>query len=208
MAPARVRRSEDAPTAYLFDFDGTLTREELLPRIAEQADVPEMADLTRRTVAGEIPFRESFRRRVEMLAEVPVDVVAAIVADVPVHERLMEWIVEHRDVCWVVTGNLDCWVGPWLDDWGLRSYTSKAVVRDGRATLLAGGILEKASVLSDFAGWRTVMVGDGANDAELVRDVDFGIATQLVHPAPEVLIECADCIVNDEETLCRILSRL
>ncbi|MFT4284218.1 MAG: HAD-IB family phosphatase [Protaetiibacter sp.] len=195
------------PTVYLFDLDGTLTRQELLPLIAQRAGVSGMAELTRRTVAGEIPFRESFRRRVEMLADVPVELVAEVVLGVPVHEQLMAWVLERREHCRVVTGNLDCWVGPWLRHWGLEGYTSRSRVEDGRVSLEVGGILEKASVLAEFDGYRTAMVGDGANDAELVRDADLGIAAQLVHTAPEVLIECADVIVNDEETLCRILSR-
>jgi len=202
-----LRDPDDEPTVYLFDLDGTLTRQELLPLIAERVGVPGMAELTRRTVAGEIPFRESFRRRVEMLAEAPVELVAEVVLEVPVHEELMAWVTERAESCWVVTGNLDCWVGPWLERWGLEGYTSRSRIEDGRVTLEAGGILEKASVLADFPGRRTVMVGDGANDAELVRDAGLGIAAQLVHTAPEVLIECADVIVNDEGTLCRILSR-
>src|SRR5690606_5512350 len=103
----------------MFDLDGTLTREELLPKIAKAAELPSIDELTRRTMAGEIPFQESFRQRVELLSRVPADLVASVVASAPVHEQLMAWITEHRDQCWVVTGNVDRWVRPWLDHWGL-----------------------------------------------------------------------------------------
>jgi len=195
-------------TAYLFDLDGTVTTEELLPKIARAADLPDIDELTRRTMAGEIPFQESFRRRVSMLSRVPVEVVAEIILAVPVHQQLMAWIQERRDQVWIVTGNVDRWVQPWLDHWGLRGFASTSAIVDGALTLPTGGILEKASVLSQFTGRMRVMTGDGANDAEIVRAADFGIASQLVHAAPEVLVESADCIVNDEEALCRVLSRL
>lgn len=195
-------------TIFLFDLDGTLTKEELLPRIAVAAGLPSIEELTRRTMAGEIPFQESFRRRVDILSRVPVELVAEVVASAPVHEKLMSWVTEHRDQCWVVTGNVDRWVQPWLEHWGLRGFTSTTNMVEGKLTIAPGGILEKADVLRHFRGRRTVMVGDGANDAEIVREADYGIAAQLIHSAPEVLIESADCIVNGEEALCRILSRL
>ena len=195
-------------TAYLFDLDGTLTREELLPKIARAAALPDIEELTRRTMAGEIPFQDSFRRRVAMLSRVPVDLVADIILAVPVHERLMSWIQERREQVWVVTGNVDRWVEPWLQHWGLRGFASRSQLDNGVLTLPADGILEKASVLRRFVGRRTVMTGDGANDAEIVRAADYGIASQLVHAAPEVLVESADCVVNNEEALCRVLSRL
>ncbi|HEX4402414.1 MAG TPA: HAD-IB family phosphatase [Galbitalea sp.] len=199
---------QDRPNVYLFDLDGTLTREELLPKIAVAAGLPSIEELTRRTMAGEIPFQESFRRRVELLSRVPVELIAEVVASAPIHERLMDWISDHREQCWVVTGNIDRWVMPWLDHWGLRAFTSTSSFVDNRVRLAPDGILEKIDVLSNFAGYRTVMVGDGANDAAIVGAVDFGIAAQLIHAAPDVLIESADCIVNSEESLCRVLSRL
>lgn len=198
----------DSNTAYLFDLDGTLTREELLPKIAQVASLPDIEDLTRRTMAGEIPFQQSFRQRVAMLSRVSTELVAETILSVPVHLQLMEWIQEHRDEVWIVTGNLDRWVEPWLRRWGLRGFSSRSEVNDGVISIPRGGILEKASVLSKFSGLRTVMTGDGANDAEIVRAADFGIAAQLVHSAPEVLVESADCVVNSEEGLCRVLSRL
>ena len=88
--------------------------------------------------------------------------------------------------------------------WQVDVFERSPAAMDSRG----GGIVLQADVLQHFAGHRTVMVGDGSNDAEIVREADYGIAAQLIHSAPEVLIESADCIVNGEEALCRILSRL
>jgi HAD superfamily phosphoserine phosphatase-like hydrolase len=197
----------DSPV-FLFDFDGTLTTEELLPLLADEIGLEGIRDLTERTMQGELAFEESFRQRVELLAEVPLATVAEIVLAVPLHERLMEWISERREQCWIVTGNLDCWVAPWLAKWDLRGYTSTSTYLDGRVGIAPNGILDKVTVLKDFTGRRTTMVGDGANDAGIVRESDFGIAAQLVHTVPALLLASADCVVNDEGALCRILSRL
>lgn len=197
-----------APTAFLFDLDGTLTKYETIPIIADAFGLESLNELTRATVSGDIPFQESFHRRVQILSEIPAGVVAEVVLSVPVHETLMSWIRRNRQKCWVVTGNLDRWVQPWLDHWGLRGFTSLSQLHNGKIRVAPGGLLEKSSVLRHFAGRKTVMVGDGANDAELVRNVDYGIACQLVHTAPEILVESADCLVNSEEGLCTVLSRL
>jgi phosphoserine phosphatase len=146
--------------------------------------------------------------RVEMLSTVPVELVAEVILSLPVHEQLMSWIGERRDDVRVVTGNVDRWVQPWLDHHDLVGYSSKSEMVDGTLRLATDGILEKSTVLADFVGVRTVMVGDGANDAQIIRDADYGIASQLIHAAPEVVLESADCIVNSEEALCRVLSRL
>jgi HAD superfamily phosphoserine phosphatase-like hydrolase len=192
---------------FLFDFDGTLTTEELLPLIADELGLDDIRELTARTMRGELEFEESFRRRVELLAEVPRETVAGIVLAVPLQERLMDWIGERPDRCWIVTGNLDCWVAPWLERWGLRGFASTSVAVDGHVTVAPGGVLDKTTVLRHFVDNPTVMVGDGANDAGIIREADFGVAAQFVHSVPEMLRLAADCVVNEEEALCRILSR-
>lgn len=193
--------------AYLFDLDGTLISTELLPVIgAELGIFDQINELTKATMAGEIPFDQSFRHRVELLADVPIERVAEIILAQPVHEELMEWVLAKRHLCWVVTGNLDCWVNPWLEKHGLRGFTSKSDNVNGR--LRVENVLHKASVLSYFPGCKSIFIGDGANDSEIMRSVDVSIACSLIHPASQVLLEVADYLVMEESPLCRLLSRL
>ena len=50
---------------FLFDLDGTVTSAETLPIIANHFNcLEEIGELTKRTVQGNIPFVESFIRRV------------------------------------------------------------------------------------------------------------------------------------------------
>lgn len=194
-------------TAYLLDLDGTLTTVELLPLIAREVGLEQrVADLTRRTMAGELAFYDSLRRRVEMLADVPLATVHEIVSSVPVHEQLLGWARQRADQCWIVTSNLDVWISPLLARLGLPAYSSTAHVENGRVCL--DTVLVKPDVLADFATWRTVMVGDGANDAGIMAQADIGVASALMHPPAPVVIEAADYLALEEETLCHLLSRL
>lgn len=194
-------------TRYFFDLDGTLTSVELLPLIAKEVGLEaEMAELTASTMAGDIPFEESFRMRVGWLSEVPVGLISDIVLTAPVHTKLLEWVVDRRDQCMVVTGNLDCWVSPWLDYYGLRGVSSTAFVENGHVGVQE--ILEKQRVLSDFGNFRTVFVGDGANDAQAMAQADIGIANAIVHSVPNVVLEVADCVALEEDVLCQTLSQL
>ena len=46
---------------FLFDMDSTITKEEVLPTIAQKINRnAEMRNLTEATMRGEIPFRTSF----------------------------------------------------------------------------------------------------------------------------------------------------
>lgn len=194
-------------TAYLFDLDGTLTSVELLPLIAREVGLEQpIRELTERTMAGEIAFPESFRHRVHLLSEVPTETVAEIVCAAPVHDQLLAWVAENREQCWVVTSNLDCWVAPWLRQNQLRGFTSSSSITEGRVSIHE--ILYKQDVLSQFEGMRTVMVGDGANDAEILMEADVGVANALVHPVPDVVLEVADYLAHTEESLCTLLTRL
>ena len=202
-----MRQHAHSTTTYLFDLDGTVTAAELLPLIAEEVGLrEEIQELTTATMAGEVPFDASFRQRVELLAEVPIGRVAEIVDAAPVMEELLSWIKDRRDSCWIVTANLDCWVQPWLDRHGLNGFSSTADLTSGRVRVKR--ILRKESVLSEFPGCRTVMTGDGANDAELMSECTVSIANAIVHDVPPVVLEVADYLVMTEEVLCRTLSRL
>ena len=60
-------------TKFIFDLDGTITKEETLPLIARHFKVEgKIEELTRATVAGEVPFIESFIQRVDILGKLPV----------------------------------------------------------------------------------------------------------------------------------------
>ena len=196
---------------FLFDFDGTITSVEVLPEIAKRVGLEaEMAELTRATMQGEIPFDESFRRRVQMLSAVSISDVVDTVMQVPLHRTLMEWIMLNKADVAVVTGNLDCWVNPWAERYGLDCFASESKI--DASGVGVERILKKQTVVESFrakfSNTQVVMVGDGANDAEALRKADIGIANAIVHDVADVVVESCDVLVASEDTLCSILSRL
>lgn len=97
--------------AFLFDLDGTVTKEEILPALAEQVGLlEEMREMTEKTMRGEIPFQSSFLARVEMLKTIPVSRVAEIVEKTPLNEELVQFIRTNASRCYIVTGNIDVWI--------------------------------------------------------------------------------------------------
>lgn len=191
----------------LVDLDGTLTRTELLPVIARHVGLEEeMTRLTAATMAGEIPFDVSFRERVAMLADVPIAAVQDAILSAPVFDELLGLLREQPERALVVTGNLDVWVQPFFDRHGLAGISSRATVADGKVAGIAS-ILSKDVALAHFGSRPRIAVGDGANDAAMIRGAEIGIAWCGVHAAAEPVLEVADYAFAREETLCRFLRR-
>jgi len=194
---------------YLFDLDGTITAKEILPELGRLANMhAELLVLTQATMSGAVPFAESLRLRVEVLGGLSLDDVHGVVMAIPVRETLMNWIQQHREQVWIVTSNLNIWVQPLLERWGLKAFTSHGVLTDGRISVPMDGILDKSVIPRMFPEFKVIAIGDGANDETLLEESDFGIAFAHRSPSAKGLIDVADCVVTSEEALCQVLSRL
>ena len=158
---------------------------------------------------GELPFKNSFLARVEMLRSIPVSTVSDIVANIPLHEELVGFIREHAEDCYIVTGNLDVWIGALVERIGLpmtHCLCSTASVQDDRL-LRVNSVLDKGTVTEQFVR-PVVAVGDGSNDAEMVRLAEIGIGFGGVRPVAYSLMSNATHVVYDEGRLCRFLKTL
>jgi phosphoserine phosphatase len=199
--PSRARVVDQ----FLFDLDGTITRQEILPEIARVIGLEtEIAELTRRTMAGEFPFESSLRRRVEILRGVPVSQVRAIVAAIEVDPHIEAFLSEHRDRCTIVTGNLDVWIEDLVARVGVPCLSSIARV-DGDRLVELTSVLDKVEAVRDCAG-TLCSIGDGHNDLGLIAATDFGIAYGGVHAPAPGLLEVATHAVYDPLRLCELLS--
>ena len=196
---------------FLFDLDGTVTARETLPMIAAHFGVQaHVADATIAAVAGDEPFDQSLRQRVAALGHLPVDEVSHLVATVPLHELIVDFINSHRSQCAIVTSNLDCWCGELVATMGCKSYCSRACVVDNRVVGVES-ILRKQDIVDAYqaAGHRVVVVGDGHNDLEAMRCADVAIAVGFVPgtPAPS-LASVAHAVFHNEQALCHHLELL
>ena len=195
---------------FIFDLDGTITAVETLPLIARHFGVEaEIEALTQETIRGNIPFMESFIRRVHILGKLPVAEVSALLTTVPTYPLVTRFIQNHRDHCVIATGNLFCWVEALVHRMGCPCFYSEATLEHGVVKQLTH-IVRKEEVVQRFKeqGEKVVFIGDGNNDAEAMRLAHVSIASGLTHwPAPSVLA-VADYLVFSEEALCRQLTQL
>jgi HAD superfamily phosphoserine phosphatase-like hydrolase len=192
---------------FLFDLDSTITREELLPRIAKLNNTfDELKSLTREAMLNGSDFESSFRERVSILAQIPLSEVQECVRTVPLLEELMGWIQQNLKCTFIVTGNLDIWIETLLNSYSLKSFSSTARVVDSRVHI--NQTLDKEKVIEAFMDDFIVYVGDGSNDIGIMELSDIGILTEIVHESPRGLWEVADYAVKDERTLCNLLKRL
>ena len=192
---------------FLFDFDGTITRIELLPRLGREIGLEaELVELTRRTIRGDIPFEVSFRYRIEMLRGIPVSRVRQIVAEVELDPDIAQFIRANRDRCAIVTGNLDVWVRARCEELCDAVFTSIARTEaDGLAAV--EHVLDKSeAALAQSAPF--VAIGDGHGDIPMLKPAALGIAYGGVHEPAPGLLEIASHVCYDGRTLCRFLARL
>lgn len=196
-------------TKFLFDLDGTITKQETLPLIAKAFGVEAIEGLTKETIAGNVPFVESFIRRVHLLKDLPVDEVSCLLGTVEIYPLLAAFIRAHKEACGIVTGNLSCWIGLLVQKLGCACYASEAVVENQRIQKLSA-ILRKENVVQQLKeeGHRVIFIGDGNNDVEAMRIADRSIAAALTHSPAAGVLSVADYLVLNEVALCRQLHQL
>ncbi|HBI60603.1 MAG TPA: phosphoserine phosphatase, partial [Lachnospiraceae bacterium] len=81
---------------FLFDLDSTITRQEILPTIAKKVGIYErMCSLTESTMRGEVPFKQSFLQRVDLLKDIPVSEISEKISQIILNEKLVSFIKEN-----------------------------------------------------------------------------------------------------------------
>lgn len=195
---------------FLFDLDGTVTSQETLPVIANYFHCQEeIANLTKRTVAGNVPFVESFIRRVNILGKYSVSETSKLLGQVPLYPEIKSFIDEHKGDCIIVTGNLTCWCEDLFKKIGCQCYGSEAEMEGDRVVKLKS-ILRKEDIVDRYRalGETVVFIGDGNNDLEAMRHSNISIATGLTHNPAQSLLSICDYVVYNEQALCRQLKQL
>lgn len=194
---------------FLFDLDSTITRQEILPTIAKEVGVYEqMSALTESSMRGEIPFKQSFLQRVELLKKIPVSQVQDIVTHIALNEKLVEFIKTYKNRCYIVTGNLDVWIDGLIEKLGMGKnvFCSKALVENDSIQDVFN-IVDKDAVIRQMV-LPFVAVGDGNNDAEMIEAAEIGIGYGGVRPVALSVLECATHVVYQEDKLVDFLNKL
>jgi phosphoserine phosphatase len=175
----------------VMDVDSTVIQDEVIDLLALEAGVvDEVSAITERAMAGQLDFTASLRERVALLEGLPVsalDTVLSRITLTPGARTLCRTLnnLGYR-VCLVSGGFIEV-VGPLAAELGVDDVRANALeVSDGVLTgHLVGEIIDRAGkkrALESFAAEysipmrRTIAIGDGANDIDMLEAAGLGVA--------------------------------
>jgi phosphoserine phosphatase len=198
-------------TAFCFDMDGTITKLEVLPLLARELGIePEMSILTQATINGFLPFDQSFRLRIRLLADIPIHKVQNIIENVPLQIQIINFIQANLENCYIVTGNLDIWIEKLIKKIGCNFYSTKAEYSGDKLIGLKTSFSKAEAIknLRNKGYERIVAIGDGMNDVQMFEIADIKIAFGGVHQPVLSLIKLSDYVIYNEKSLCNLLKML
>jgi len=200
--------NRDGPAfLVVLDADSTLIRDEVIELLADAAGSrTRVAEITDQAMNGEIDFAHSLRERVLTLAGLPTSVFAEVgrlIRPTPGVHELIDGLHAAGARVGVVSGGFHELLDPLasvlhLDHW----RANRLEIRDDRLTgFVTGPIIDAAAKAAALREWaaaenvpltRTVAVGDGANDLEMMAVAGLAVA---FNAKPRVKRE-ADVVVD------------
>lgn len=194
----------------ILDVDSTLINDEVIELLAAQAgSLVEVEAITRQAMNGELDFEESLRARVSTLAGLPESVFATVADMVTVTRGVPEMIAGIHSAggrVGAVSGGFHEVVDPIAHDLGLDyCRANRLEVAGGFLTGgLTGRIVDAAAKATTLRQWaddwdvplsRTVAVGDGANDLDMMAIAGLAVGFDAKAPVRDlagVLIDVRD----------------
>ncbi|MEY4494086.1 MAG: hypothetical protein RL570_201 [Actinomycetota bacterium] len=197
-------------TEYLvvFDVDSTLIEDEVIELLAEVAGKrEEVAAVTERAMAGELDFAQSLIERVATLEGLPDSVFADVQSRIKITQGAKETIQAIQAAggkVGAVSGGFNQLLRPLAQILNLDyARANQLEVVDGLLTgKVIGKIIDRTAKAQALSEWsadsgliRTVAVGDGANDLEMLATAELGVAFNakpIVREKADVVIEGLD----------------
>ncbi len=207
VAVQRVGLLRHGRRLVVMDVDSTLVQGEAIDLLASRAGVgPQVAAITERAMRGEVDFQASLRERVALLAGVDVAVVEEVSTEMeltPGARTLVRTLKRLGYRLGVVSGGFTALTDRLVADLDIDYAEANTLeVVDGQLTgRLVGRVIDragKAAALRRFAERagvtldRTVAIGDGANDLDMLSIAGLGVAFN----ATPVVQEAAHTAVN------------
>lgn len=206
--PAAGRRKR----VLVADMDSTMIAIETLDTLATELGFGEaVAEITARSMNGELDFVESLTERVALLkgysAEASMAAVMAKVAHTPGAERTVKTMAAHGCYCALVSGGFTFTTEVVHEQLGFQTHRANTLEIDGAGNftgLLLGEIISrpaKLEILDSLLAERDLgrdagaCIGDGANDLDMLCAAGLGVgyhAKPIVRREAPYLIDHAD----------------
>ncbi len=175
----------------VMDVDSTFIQDEVIDLLAEEAGALEaVARITERAMAGELDFEASLRERAALLAGLPAEALDRVRARITLTRGARTLVRTLNRLGYriaLVSGGFTEIIAPIAADLGVadvRANTLEIVdgVLTGRITGPVIDRLGKRTALEAFARQyaipmrRTIAIGDGANDIDMLEAAGLGVA--------------------------------
>ncbi|MEN9922762.1 MAG: phosphoserine phosphatase SerB [Actinomycetota bacterium] len=175
----------------VLDVDSTLIHQEVIDLLGKEAGVEdEISRITERAMRGELDFADSLQQRVALLRGLDAHLLSGLREKITLAPgaktlcRVLKYL-DYRIA--LVSGGFSFIVSELADELHVDAFRSNTLeVQDG---VLTGGLVgpiidreSKAQSLKELAGEfgipleRTIAVGDGANDIDMLNTAGLGIA--------------------------------
>ena len=201
---------------FLFDVDSTLINEEVIDLIGAKANLSsEISVITELAMSGQIDFNMALTKRVELLSGLAVEILAEVRSEITLTNGAAELISRLRnagDEVAVISGGFVEVIAPLMKTLNIDYFKANSLEihnekLTGRVTGEIVNRMVKANYLNELKEQLnpklTIAIGDGANDIDMVKAADIGIA----FCAKPALKEVADVVI-DKRDLREILNYL
>ena len=173
------------------DVDGTLILEEVIDLLGREAGrEEEISQITSRAMRGELDFESSLRKRVSLLAGLPVSVFEKVFNSIhlsPNAQKFVSILQKNAILVGLVSGGFSPIVERLAKSLGITYFSANQLeVKDGFLTgELVGAIISPEVKQATLEKWRkelklskeiTVAIGDGANDLLMLESAGIGVA--------------------------------
>ncbi len=175
----------------VMDVDSTVIQDEVIDLLAAQAGAQDaVAAVTERAMAGELDFSESLHQRVALLEGLPESVFESVRQQIqltPGARTLCRTLNRLGYRIALVSGGFSQVVAPIASELGVAELRANTLeVENGRLTGRVVGdvvdrpgkrkVLEELAVRFGIPRRRTIAIGDGANDIDMLEAAGLGIA--------------------------------